>query len=571
MTRDLSHLDEHRGYIGSSGSGKSTTAKLDVEELLRQGRHTAIIDVTGVWWGLRSSADGRGPGFDIPIFGGRKGDVAIAAGDGEAIGRLVADGVSAIVDLVGLRSGPELRQFMADFIGALRRKPRGHFQLICDEADEYVPEKGGIRDAAHLQVAEDMIWMAKRGRTDGYVLSLLTQRLADVANAAFSQVKTIFAHNLIQPDDQTAFGKYVKGKGTKAEFAEIMGGLASLQVGQRYLYRPRLHILELGTTELPETFDSMQTPAAGEVRHEPKMLSQIDVTAIAAALKKPSAEAPIASFDAGAEAGRLLLAKDARIRELEGRVDELEALLPSYQDFVRIYQAALDDAVRILSEARKTPAPGAQIEHAGSAREESSPALLPHAGGGKAGARGRRSLGEIAEAAFPNSTEGAEGAAAPDREYRALAVLAAAAPLGLTEAAWAARGGYSRRGGAWARRRKRYLDAGLIEQRGEGRERKWFATEAGLAQAGEEPLEFPAPGPELVAFWARRLGAPGRILQILAGLYPRTLTRGAIAEEAGMSPKGGAFNRHMTALKSAELVIERGKRIGVAPAVMGGE
>jgi DNA helicase HerA-like ATPase len=227
---DAAYLDEHRGYIGTSGSGKSTTARVDVEKLLHEKRHTAIVDITGIWYGLRSDRAGTGPGFDIPIFGGRRGDVAIAAGDGRAIGKLVGDGISAIVDLSALRDGAGQRAFMADFIAAIREKPAGHFQLVCDEADEYVPEKGNLRDGAHAQVAEDMIWIAKRGRTDGYVLSLITQRLADVANAAFSQVKTIFAHQLISPSDTGAFGKYVKAHGTKAEFDLIMKGLPGLQV-----------------------------------------------------------------------------------------------------------------------------------------------------------------------------------------------------------------------------------------------------------------------------------------------------------------------------------------------------
>jgi hypothetical protein len=144
-------------------------------------------------------------------------------------------------------------------------------------------------------------------------------------------------------------------------------------------------------------------------------------------------------------------------------------------------------------------------------------------------------------------------------------VLAAVAPLGLTEPAWAARAGYSRKGGAWNRRRARYVAAGLIEQQ----DGKWFATEAGLAEIGAELPTFPAPGPDLAAFWAKRLGAAGRVLTLLASIYPRALTREAIAAELGMSPKGGAFNRHIAAAKSAELIREQGKRISVAPAVMG--
>lgn len=157
---------------------------------------------------------------------------------------------------------------------------------------------------------------------------------------------------------------------------------------------------------------------------------------------------------------------------------------------------------------------------------------------------------------------------ATDKEYHALAVLAAAAPLGLTEAAWAARAGYSRKGGAWSRRLTRYRSAELIERRDDG---KFYATQAGLDQVGEEIGDFPAPGPELVAFWAKRLGAPGRILLALLKIYPEDLKRDAIAGEVSMSAQGGAFTRHMTSLKAAGVIEERRKRIRVAPMLMGDE
>lgn len=143
--------------------------------------------------------------------------------------------------------------------------------------------------------------------------------------------------------------------------------------------------------------------------------------------------------------------------------------------------------------------------------------------------------------------------------------MAAIAPAGLTEAGWAARAGISRGGGAWVRRRKRYRNAGLIEER-DGR---WYATDTGVAQAGADAPAMPAPGKPLVEWWARRLRAPGRILKLLADVHPRALTRDAIAGDLAMSAAGGAFNRYIAELKAAELVVEKGKRLSVASDVMG--
>lgn len=559
---DLAYLDEHRAYLGTSGSGKSTTARGHVEQLLREKRHTCVTDHTGVWWGLRSNAAGTGAGFDIPIFGGRRGEVPIGAADGAAIGKIVGDGVSAVVDLSGLRTGLEQRIFMRDFVAALRAKPPGHFQFVADEADEDVPEK--TRDTVHFELAEDMIWIAKRGRSDGFVLSMITQRTASIANEALAMAKTIFAHQLISPADTGAFGKYVKAHGTPAEHKKIMAGLPSLQTGERYVYSPQLHILELGRSPLPATFDSSRAPGPGETKREPKLLSQIDVGAIAAALKKAEPEEREIATGVPDRSLPLLAEKTREILDLKDELAAAQARARIYENLIVTVQLAIDDARDELGLQRSA----AGEDTAGMARKAAFPCPAPSppvAGGGEVL---KASAARTPDSASPDQSPSPDAGPAADKEYHALGVLAAAAPLGLTEAAWAARAGYSRKGGAWSRRLTRYRAAELIERRDDG---KFYATEAGLDQVGEEIGDFPAPGPELVAFWARRLGAPGRILLTLAKIYPEDLKRDAIAGEVSMSAKGGAFTRHMTALKAAGVIQERRKRIRVAPMLMGDE
>lgn len=326
------HLDEHTATIGASGSGKTTTARGRVEQALREKRHTLITDHTGVWWGLRAGADGKSPGFDIPIFGGRRGDVAISPADGAAIARIIVEQqVSAIVDVSLMTSGADQRIFMADLVAGLRAKPPGHFQFFADEADEIVPEK--VRDDAGFRLQENMIWIAKRGRSAGFVLSLITQRTADVAKAALSQCQTIFAHQLLAPTDLAAFRAYVKDHGTKQELAELMAALPTLQVGERFVYSPRNHILEHGRSAMPATFDSMATPPPGKRRREPKMLAELDVSKIRKALQShatPAAEAAPAGipFTAGAATSEI---EDMRgqLQAMQERALSAEQLLSS--------------------------------------------------------------------------------------------------------------------------------------------------------------------------------------------------------------------------------------------------
>ena len=62
------HVDA--GHSGAERSGKSYTASVQAEELLRHKQQIATIDPTGAWWGLRFSAAGDGPGCPVVVSAG---------------------------------------------------------------------------------------------------------------------------------------------------------------------------------------------------------------------------------------------------------------------------------------------------------------------------------------------------------------------------------------------------------------------------------------------------------------------------------------------------------------------
>ncbi|HEY0626716.1 MAG TPA: hypothetical protein VGD10_08270 [Allosphingosinicella sp.] len=563
---DRSYLDEHRAYLGASGSGKSTTARHDVEQLLEDKRHVCITDHTGVWYGLRSDRAGTGPGFDIPIFGGRRGDVAIGAGDGDAIGRIVGEGVSAIVDLSALRSGPEQREFMRDFVAALRRKPAGHFQLVADEADEDVPEKA--RDQAGFELAEDMIWIAKRGRSDGFVLSLITQRPASIAKEALSQAQTIFAHQLTAPTDRDAFGRYVKAHGTKQEHDEIMARLPTLQVGERYMYRPRLHVLELGKTPRPITFDSSRTPGPGEAKREPKLLSQIDVSAIAAALKKPADSSAAEAATGIPERSLPLLAEKTReILELTDRAAAAEAELKEVRaelmvarhkvSRVAIVAASMADLAEELRSivAGQAAAPiDASLQPAGRSEEVS----LPPASSAAGGQEGEASPRPLSKAKASSSDTNAM------RGRKALAALVERAS-GLTERQWAWISGFSIKGGTWGTYKSALRAAGHVEERGG----KWYPTGAAYQFDLDGFGPFPQLGPELARAWGGRISGVRRMVDVLIDRWPDWTLRASLADRLNMAADGGTFGAYISRLKSAGMIEQDGKKLRLSAELMG--
>ena len=79
-------LDRHIGFLGMTGSGKTSAAKTAIiEPALAAGERVIIIDPTSAYWGLRINADGKRKGYQIYVFGGDRGDYPLRARDAEML------------------------------------------------------------------------------------------------------------------------------------------------------------------------------------------------------------------------------------------------------------------------------------------------------------------------------------------------------------------------------------------------------------------------------------------------------------------------------------------------------
>ena len=79
-------------FIGRKGSGKTYGAGKLTELLIEAGVQTVILDLVRKWWGLRLAADGKGPGIDIPMLGGLRGDIPLEAGRLRTMGLITERG-----------------------------------------------------------------------------------------------------------------------------------------------------------------------------------------------------------------------------------------------------------------------------------------------------------------------------------------------------------------------------------------------------------------------------------------------------------------------------------------------
>src|SRR6266498_1296679 len=150
-------VSETFAILAKRGAGKTYTASVLVEELLKAGLHAVVVDPVGVWWGLRASADGKRPGMPIVILGGDHGDVPLEVTAGQVIADLIVDeGISAVLDLAHFRKGEQVR-FMTDFAEQLYHRNREPLQLVLDEADALAPQRQMKGQERMLGAVEDLV------------------------------------------------------------------------------------------------------------------------------------------------------------------------------------------------------------------------------------------------------------------------------------------------------------------------------------------------------------------------------------------------------------------------------
>lgn len=555
-------LDTSKLIVGASGSGKTVTAKAEVDQLLAQNRHVAVVDPTGVWWGMRADPSGEPNGAQLYIFGGAHGDVAITEDQGTTIARIIVEQrVSAIVDLSSIETSRGWRRFMRDFIAELRRKPRGNFHLVMDEADEFAAERPA--DDIGFALREDLIWIAKRGRVSGFVPTWITQRTAEIAKAVISQAQTIVAHQLIAPTDRKAIDDYLKGHGTPDARREVMESLAGLKRGERWIYSPAAGLLDRGTTPPLTTFDSSRTPEPGETPLEARPLAALDTSAIAAALApKPESQIsgfpddtipvdPVAAYRKGGEVGSMLVERDAEIARLKAVVADQAAELAHLRgvdEECDRYQDGLGQLEELLAAIRSGKPTKAHRQDA-----ESKPTPAP----------GRQSAPKVEGAPADGNGARREPASAPVNLNRtaidAAEYLKSLAPDGFRWNDILLAIGRRPNSGDSRKARNLLIDQQLVYCGGD-----LIGASHKLCDDDAFALAHIRSASELVDLWAEKLRGPGGdILRDLARNGPSTSAE--VAARLSRSPTSGWWRQGIKDLKGSNLVRDEGQKLHLHP------
>lgn len=266
--------------LAKRGVGKTHTAVVMCEEMLANNLQVIICDPLDVWYGLRSSADGKKDGFKILVIGGEHGDLVLTPRSGTLIADfLVENSVSAILSTRHFNK-TEQRTFYAEFMERLyHRKGEGQYRtplhLVIDEADELAPQRL-FPGTERVFGAVDTI--VRRGRASGIGVTMISQRSAAINKDCLTQIEVLIALRTISPQDRKALEAWIDAHDVNENRDKLMDSIASLPIGTAWIWSPgwldcfiRIHIRQR------KTFDSSSTPKVGDKIVTPKKLATVDI------------------------------------------------------------------------------------------------------------------------------------------------------------------------------------------------------------------------------------------------------------------------------------------------------
>ena len=564
--------------LAKRGVGKTYLMLLMAEEMLRCGLMLVIVDPVGVCWGLRSAADGKGPGLAILVMGGDHGDIPLESTSGEVVADfVVAKRHPVVLDLSLMRKGEQVR-FMADFSERLYHSNREPLHIMLDEADAFAPQKPMKGQERMLGAVEDLV---RRGRARGIGLTMCTQRSAVLNKDVLTQAEVLVAMRTIAPQDRDAVEAWVKVHGTLEQKAELMASLPSLEIGEAWFWSPGwLDIFKRVRVRQRITFDSSATPKAGVKVVTPKRMAPVDLKslteAIAASVERAKASDPRALRtkvgELQAEVQRLTAQVAAR-REPVTRTKVVEVkvhvLTPADRKLLAnragLFRHTANAIVELVDSAAEFHKLADRLAAALAVKPQTQvpdyrpspygPAVDSQLAGKNATFLGPSPFGgrdRPISSPVLRKPEAVPVSGLRKGERRMLEALARRYPLVLTKAQLATLAGFSVRGGTFNTYYSVLKRGGFIAEESYGR---IAITDAGLAVAPAQDGEMNTA--QTIAMWMGALRAGERkMLQYLVDIYPQTVTKDTLARATNFSGNGGTFNTYLSVLRRNGLIVQ---------------
>lgn len=554
IARDLElpieFASEASGIMGRRGSGKSNIAARLTECMLDAGVQVITLDPKGESWSLRLRADGKRRAYDLPVFGGLRGDVPLEAQSGPLVAdTLIERNLSAVIDVSRMGKTARLKfawQFAERLLQQRQLKPAPTC-LVLEEAKFFCPQdrSGDTVDGKRMRSAFNDFPLV--GRSCGFGMVVVTQRPALVDSTLRSQIECLITLQITGLHDRKAIEQWVVAQGDQKDMD--VSALAGLHCGEGWVWSPGwLRILKKVKFDKRKTFDAGATPVASQKRIDPKPLNEGDLGALRTAMvdlvERAKADDPvelrrrIRDLEKAAKRGEDVDRASGQLREAADTIAALKKERDAAMDALHRANAGLE-GIQAMAHDIEIRARNARVDKDGNGKEHPMPfPSVP---------------GLVSRTTNPSVRpfDGA-GEKMPAGERKVLTALAQhgaleKAPIGILS-------GYAVNGGGFnnilsALRSKGWVDGfGAMEITEDGRR--------ALGSYKELPM-----GSDLVDWWKERVGAAEReILRVLIDHSPDELTKDEIAAKT-TSPRGepyvangGGFNNAMSKLRTLQLI-----------------
>ena len=563
--------------LGIRNSGKTNTCVVLTEELLDAGQQVVIIDPTNVWWGLKSSKDGKSAGYPVVVFGGRHGDVPLAAQDGATVADfIVEERLPAILSLRHFESQADQRRFVTEFARRIyhRKGEEGRdtpMLLVVDEAHLFIPQRVGSAEAPMVGAMQKLV---RQGRSSGIGVAIIDQRAASVNKDVLTQIELLICHRTTSPHDSRALEDWIEQNDTADKRALFLKKLPELERGTAWCWSPGwLKIFELVAVRERHTFDSSATPKIGEKRVTPTTLAHVDLDALkkrmANAIEKASAEDPKALRARIAQLERQLAGrgetKPESAREIpvipwlsEADVGSLHLMLG---DFQRTHGALLD---RVQGELLSSAGKIEDVLEAWLVKVKKPKPLLVQGDSKKSYVLANNGARAVPPTPLPappaKKPAKSETNGSNTIEQKILRVFAQGGSMSKKKLAiWA---GYAVTGGSFGQALANLRAAGHIV----GSSNEMTITSEGRAVVKLSGDVEPLPkGEALLEWWTNKLEAgDGLILRALAD-RGSPMSREDIATAIQRSSTGGSYGQRLADLRALGLIEGSGKAYNLSP------
>lgn len=522
-------VTETFAILAKRGVGKTYLASVLVEEMVKHGLPVIVIDPTGAWWGLRAAANGKDAGLPVIVLGGEHGDLPLTVDMAEGLASYLAETPTSMVIDLSLFSKGDRARFMAPFAETLYLRNRNPLHLVLDEADRFAPQKPMPDQNRMLGAIDEIVRM---GRLRGLGITMITQRPAVLNKDVLTQIEVLIALRTIGPQDRKAIDAWIDEHGTPEERAQFHQSLPSLPIGTAWFWSPGwLQVFQKIQVRQRDTFNSSATPKVGEKRVMPKLLAKVDLEPLQAALRMHLEKADDTNVSklqrkvldlqkqlqakptVEVERVEVPVLRDDQIEELKTLAGEMigqaEKLLAFGQDILTMI-AQVQPPVKtppVAIQERPKVAPAQQVVKA----------------------QGSTSDGESE----------AESGELKDGEMAILKAIARRHPTQLTLSEIATLSGRSIKSSSFhtaisLMKRWDYIT---------GTKRGFNMTESGLNYLGDDMPSQPQTTAELLAMWQGALQeGEYKLLDLLVGVYPDSLSKVELSELSGYSIKSSSFS-----------------------------